>query len=54
MINLKELDKTIELWNSIPNTELVLDEDSVDFTEDDWTVCSSCDFPLGDWVVTDR
>lgn len=38
MIDLKEIDKTIELWNSIPNVELVLDENDVDWTEDDWTV----------------
>lgn len=38
MIDLKEIDKTIELWDSIPNTKPVLDEDDVDWTEDDWTV----------------
>lgn len=40
MIDLKEIDKTIELWNSIPKTESVSDEEevNVDWTEDDWTV----------------
>lgn len=54
MFNLKEIDKTIELWDSIPNTKLVLDEDIVDFTEDDWTVCSSCDCSADDWFVIGR
>lgn len=32
-------DKTIELWNSIPKTESISDEEEcVDWTEDDWTV----------------
>lgn len=51
---MKEFDKPIELWDSIPNTKLVLDEDSVDFTEDDWTVCFSCDCPVVDCFVIGR
>lgn len=37
MINLKEIDETISLWESFPNEPLVLDEEQVDWTEDYWT-----------------
>lgn len=42
-------DKTIELWDSIPKSPLVLyeDEENVDWTEDDWT----CSFKEGfEWT----
>lgn len=54
MIDLEEIDKTVELWNSIPNNPPTWDNEEVDYTEDDWTVCSDCVLPTGDWVVTDR
>lgn len=40
-------DKTIELWSSIPKTEteVVLDEECIEWSEDDWTVCCSCTRP---------
>lgn len=45
MIDLKEIDNTIELWSSIPNTELVLDEEHIVWSEDDWTVSFACTRP---------
>ena len=41
MIDLKEIDKTIELWNNIPNNPLTWDEDEVDFTEDDFGISTT-------------
>lgn len=35
---LKKMDKTIEIWDNIPKNPLVLDEEEVDWTEDDWTL----------------
>ena len=45
MINLKEIDKTIELWNSIPNNPPVWDEEEVDWPGDDWAVSYHCTCP---------
>ena len=42
MIDLKEIDKTIELWSSISNNPSILDEEVVDWTDCDWTVSSDC------------
>ena len=38
MIDLDEIDKTIALWNSIPNNSPVWDDEEVDWTDDSWTV----------------
>lgn len=43
--NLKAFDATIELWNSIPNNEIVLCEECVEWSDDDWTVSFACTRP---------
>lgn len=42
---LKEMDKTAEIWDNIPKEPLVLDEECIDWADDDWTVQSSCTRP---------
>lgn len=46
---LASYDATIELWSRIPKTEteteVVLDEEHIEWSEDDWTICCACTRP---------